>query len=524
MIPQALHHALLKPEAFPDARGPVEFRETHISHLYFVDGRVYKLKKPVDFGFLNFTTLERRCFYCGEEVRLNRRFCPEIYLGVAEVCQDGQDIRIGGPGRIIDYAVVMKHLPEERLLTVLLEKNDPSLAEKMVLLARRIAELHQKLEVFPSQDGRPNLEVVQDNWRENFTQTEPFIGRTLSQGAFALLTNHVERFFADHRALLLQRETDGFVRDGHGDLHCQHICFTADICIYDCIEFNRRFRIADVLADLAFLLMDLEFRDRRDLAAVVLDTYLNRSGGKSPDVLRLLKFYKIYRAYVRGKVESFLAADVDADPSVGQPAADKARRYFNLALGYLCRPALLVTCGLMGTGKTTLAHALGRSLGGHLLRSDVLRKELAGLAAEERQEVPFQEGIYSPAFSDRTYDLLLQQAMEKLADKRPVVVDASFAHPRHRDNYRQAARRAGVPFLLLHITCDRATALQRLDRRQSRDRDASDGRSELFDRQAAAFEPPSEDTDVLTIDSGENLDENVCRTLCALIERFGSAA
>ncbi len=523
MIPHALHNALLNPKAFPDAQGPVEFRETHVSHLYFVDDRVYKLKKPVDFGFLNFTTLERRRFYCHEEVRLNQRFCPEIYLGVAEVRQQGQDIRINGPGRTIDYAVVMKRLPEEKLLTVLIENNDPSLPEKMVLLARRIANLHRKLEVFHARADRTNLEVVRNNWRENFSQTEPFIERTISRQAFGLLTARVERFFADHGPFLLRREADGFVRDGHGDLHCQHICFTGDICIYDCIEFNRRFRIADVLADLAFLLMDLEFRGRRDLSSIILNTYLDDSGGKTPDVLQLLTFYKIYRAFVRGKVESFLATDEDADPSVRQQAAAKARSYFNLAFGYLCRPALIVTCGLMGTGKTTLGRALARSLGGLLLRSDVLRKELAGLAEEDRQKVPFEQGIYSPAFTERTYDLLLQRTVEELVSGSPVVVDASFALSRQQDRFRQAARRAGVPFLLLHVTCDRATALDRLARRQNRGRDASDGRRELFDRQAAAFEAPSNAGDVLPVDTAENLDDNVSRILCALIEHSGGA-
>jgi aminoglycoside phosphotransferase family enzyme/predicted kinase len=523
MIPQTLHNALLNPKAFPGARGPVEFRETHVSHLYFVDDRVYKLKKPVDFGFLNFTTLQRRRFYCREEVRLNRRFCPEIYLGVAEIRQHGQDIRINGPGRTIDYAVVMKRLPEEKLLTVLIENNDPSLPGKMVLLARRIADLHRKLKVFHARAGRTNLEVVRNNWRENFSQTEPFIERTLSRRAFDLLHAWVELFFDDHGPLLLRREADGFVRDGHGDLHCQHICFTGDICIYDCIEFNRRFRIADVLADLAFLLMDLEFRGRSDLSSIILDTYLQGYGGKTPDVLQLLTFYKLYRAFVRGKVESFLATEEDAAHSVRRQAAAEARSYFNLALGYLCRPALIATCGLMGAGKTTVGRALGRSLGGFLLRSDVLRKELAGLAEEDRQEVPFEQGIYSPAFTERTYDLLLQRTAEKLAGGSPVVVDASFALSRQRDRFRQAARRAGVPFLLLHVTCDQATALDRLARRRDRGRDASDGRRELYDRQATAFEVPADTGDVLRIDTSENLDDNVSRILCALIEYSSGA-
>lgn len=517
MDQERLHKSLLKQGVFPNAQAPVEFRETHVSRLYFVGDLVYKMKKPVDFGFLNFTSLDRRRFYCQEEVRLNQRLCPEIYLGIREIRQDGKKLRINGRGKIVDYAVVMKRLPEEQLLSHLLALNDPSLPEKMVLLAHRIADFHEKQEAFTSVTGS-HLEVIRENWRENFSQTAPFIRQTILPRAYEILQCHVKDFLREKESLLLRREKEGFVRDGHGDLHCQHICFTESICIYDCIEFNSRFRIADVLADLAFLLMDLEFRHRPDLAEILLKEYFG--GNEQPEeITSLLNFYKIYRAWVRGKVESFLAGDSAADPRTRQEAADKAGQYFNLSLGYLCQPALIITCGLMGSGKTTLGKALSRGLRGKLLRSDLIRKDLAGLSPGEKQLSGFKQGIYSPEFSRRTYDKLLQTAIGFLDKGQSVIVDAAFTQSRQRELFRKAARELGLPFLILYTTCDRETTLERLDHRQAAGEDASDGRREIYDQQSSAFETPIQETDVFQSDTGAPLADNVSRVLCALLEK-----
>jgi hypothetical protein len=521
MDQETLHKALLKPEAFPDARGPVEFRETHASRLYFVDNQVFKVKKPVDFGFLDFTSLDRRRFFCHEEVRLNRRLCPEIYLGVAEIRRTGNRIAVNGPGIVIDYAVVMRQLPEDRLLSGMLTRNDPSLPGKMTTLAHRIAAFHESREVFRSKPGHSHLEVILSNWQENFSQTAPFIDRTIPRKAFDFMRGWVEQFLQDRKSLLLQREAEGFVRDGHGDLHCEHICFTEPICIYDCIEFNRRFRIADILADLAFLLMDLEFRNRRDLAAIILTAYLGKNG-RTQNLEQLLDFYKIYRAWVRGKVESFLSEAPAAGNRTRSEAAARATRYFNLALGYLCRPTLMATCGLMGTGKTTIGEALAQSTGGELLRSDVLRKEIAGLSPDTKQPVEYGQGIYGSHFSDQTYALLQERALAVLAKGRTVIADASFARRRQRENFRQAAEGSGVPFLLLHVTCDQETALARLDLRLSRGKDASDGRRELYDRQKREFESPGAEEEVFRLDTEKPREKNVADILCILLERFGS--
>lgn len=517
---EPLHTAMLHPETYPEKTGPIEFRETHVSRLYFTDRHVYKVKKPVDFGFLNFMTLDRRRFYCHEEVRLNRRFCPGTYLGVVDIRRSGQKIRVAGEGSVLDYAVFMERLPEDRMLNRLLEHDQADLPEEMERLARRLAQLHGESPICRRNGGTSNLEVVRLNWRENFDQTAEAVGETLAVEAYDLCKAYVEQFLDTHSDLFLEREEKGFVREGHGDLHADHICLTEPIRIYDCIEFNRRFRVADIASDLAFLLMDLELRGRHDLSTALLSTYLSHLEDRQ-DFRRLLPFYKLYRAYIRGKVESFLGSDRSAEEEHRRQGRQRARRFFNLALAYLCPPSLIITCGLMGTGKTTLAGKLAELLQGSLLRSDILRKKLAGIEASDRSTEPFGRGIYSKAFTKKTYDGLLEEAMAVVKNGRTAVVDASFADRRERELFRQAALRAGVPFLLMWVKCDEETALDRLDRREAAGRDASDGRRELYRQQVEAFDPVSETEDPIRVDTRNELDYTVHFALVSILQKAG---
>ena len=520
MDSQTLHQALLRPQTYNADLTEITFKETHISRIYFVGDRVYKIKKPVDFGFLDFTTLEKRFFYCQEEVRLNQRFSEGIYLGVVEIRDHDGCISIEGPGHAIEYAVMMKRLPEESMLPQLLAKNDPSLSDRMASFAQHIAERYQQLESYGPGSDDPHLEVVKNNWQENFVQTEPFIGKTIDQNTFDYLQSYVIDFEQNQADLFRKREVQGWVRDGHGDLHCEHICFLdGTIAIYDCIEFNRRFRIADVLADLAFLLMDLELRGRHDLATVVCDNYLEVIG-RTEDTDLLLPFYQVYRAYVRGKVESFLSNDQNADETNRLAAEARAKRYFNQALGYLCRaPRLILICGLMGVGKTTIARQLATSLGAEVVRSDEVRKELADIAPQQRCNEAFGEGIYSPGASKATYDLLLDRALQTLQSGRTVIVDASFANRDERERFRLAAGNLGLPAWTIAVTCDREIALQRLDNRQSLGLDASDGRRDLYDRQAQAFDPIGEEPQVVQVDGSAETTKIVAQLLCTIAKQ-----
>ena len=515
MDPQALHKAMLQPQTYPGERGPIGYRETHVSRLYLTRRHVYKVKKPVDFGFLNFTTLDRRRFYCQEEVDLNRRLCPEIYLGVVELrCREGRVV-LDEEGEIIEYAVQMKRLPERRMLDHLLEREAPGLEFQMERLAARLATFHRGAEICPGHGARNNLELVRLNWRENFFQTEAFAGSTLAPPAHALLSTYVKVFLQHHGALLLRRQQAGYVRDGHGDLHAEHVCLTDPICIYDCIEFNRRFRIGDIAGDLAFLLMDLDFRRRRDLAARLLEAYRLQMPA-DPDLDHLLPFYKIYRAFVRGKVESFLSAAPEATAQTRAAAATRARRYFNLALGYLVAPRLILTCGLMGTGKTTLASSLAEATDAALLRSDVVRKKLAGIPPKHHSQDAFGAGIYREDFTRRTYDQLLRSTRALLQQGRGVIVDASFARQAERQRFREAAEALGIPCLILAVGCERRLILERLAQRRFRGDDASDGREEIFDAQAATFAAPLPQEATLPVDTSGDVDYTVNLILCRL--------
>lgn len=508
-----LHRQLLNPTVYPDKPATVAFRETHISRVYLTDHFAYKLKKPLNLGFLDFSTLAKRRFFCHEELILNRRFAPAIYLDVLPVRCTADRVTLNGRGRIIDYAVRMRRLPEERMLSHLLDENDPDLPEAMERLARHLATLLSQAKPCPHEE---TAATVHEKLADNLRQTVPAIGLTLSAEAHVLMTAHVDREMRRLSPLIEQRSRDGYVRDGHGDLHAANICMTEPITVYDCIEFCRRFRVADVAADLAFLLMDLDFRNRRDLVGIFLASYQRQAS--DPGLASLLPLYKSYRAWVRGKVSTLLAMESDVEAEHRRQALDEARRYFNLALGYHLPPSLILTTGVMGVGKSTLARALATASGATLLRSDVIRKELAGLPADRPSPDPFAAGLYSAEMNARTYAALLTQAESRLKADDIVIVDAAFAHTGEREEFLTLAARLGRKGLFLHLSCPPATTLARLDRRRQQGNDPSDGRRELYPRHAASFAGFPAAMPVMKIDSSLAVDYNVQQVLCKIMQ------
>jgi predicted kinase len=347
-------------------------------------------------------------------------------------------------------------------------------------------------------------------------QTRAAIGQALTATAHRAMTTLTQTELESLAPLCLEREAHGLVRDGHGDLHARNICMTDPIAVYDCIEFSPRLRIADVAAELAFLLMDLDFRGRRDLAAHFLAAFQARSADPLP--AELLRFHRSCRAWVRGKVDYVLAGEADAAAVTRRQALERSRRYFNLALGYhVPQPLLLLTSGLMGVGKTTLARALAAATGAILLRSDVVRKELAGLAPAPSRSETFASGLYAPAMTERTYGELRQRARAQLAGGHPVIVDASFARAADRQAFFALAGQLGIPAYLLHLRCPTDSVVRRLDRRQAEGVDASDGRRELLPIQAALFELPAPGPQLIEIDSSAAVDYNVQQLLCRLL-------
>jgi len=334
-VPQLpeLVQALLNPEAYPETppRG-IELVQTQMSFVFLTDDYVYKVKKSVNLGYLDYTTLARRHFYCQREVELNRRLCPDAYLGVVPITQDKSNISIEGQGEVIEYAVKMRRLPQQAMMDVLLAQNRVSL-EMVSRVAQILTEFHQKAETSAAISTFGSLKAITKNTEENFSQTVEYIGRTISQAKYRHIKDYTDNFIEKNTPLFHKRITDGRIRDCHGDLHAAHICFTNGICIYDCIEFNDRFRYCDVSAEVAFLAMDLDHYWRADLSQSFINAYVAQS--RDEELLSLLNFYKCYFAYVRGKVESFKLDDpyISAEEKAGVLAI--AKSYFRLAESYV---------------------------------------------------------------------------------------------------------------------------------------------------------------------------------------------
>jgi len=324
--------ALLEPGAYPDTPSGVEMVQTQMSFVFLTGNYVYKVKKSVDLGYLDYTTLEKRQFYCHREVELNRRLCPDTYLGVVPINKSKNDIRIEGKGSIIEYAVKIRHLPRESMLDTLLATNRVT-PEMITGVARKMAEFHLKAETNASISSFGDLDIIITNTEENFSQTVKYIGNTITQKGYRRIKDYTNGFIENNAYIFRERIINGKIRDCHGDLHAAHICFSDDICIYDCIEFNDRFRYCDVASEIAFLAMDLDNYGRTDLSASFVDAYASLSGDEG--LLKLLDFYKCYRAYVRGKVESFKLDDPYVPDEEKERTSVKAKEYFELAESYI---------------------------------------------------------------------------------------------------------------------------------------------------------------------------------------------
>jgi len=326
---------LLHPTVYPEKTKNIHMVQTHISTVFIGDDYVYKIKKPVNFGFLDFSTLEKRRYYCQKEVELNNRFSQGIYLGVFPVTFDGTTYTIDGEGDVVDYAVKMRRLSDNDLLKTQF-KNGMVTIDEMKRIGQAIARFHQQAKRSKEIDTFGSLETLKFNTDENFEQTYEFIENTITKIQYDELKTWTDNFYADNTNLIRQRIQGGKIRDCHGDLHMEHICLTNPIIIFDCIEFNDRFRYSDVLSDISFLLMDLEFNGGTELAHALRTAYLNDLPEKdTDDIARLMRYYKIYRAYVRGKVTSFVLNDGSVSDEKKIQATQTAQRYFQLAHSYL---------------------------------------------------------------------------------------------------------------------------------------------------------------------------------------------
>jgi aminoglycoside phosphotransferase family enzyme len=414
----------------------VELRETHISWVFLGADDAFKVKKPVSLGFLDFSTREKRREACEAEVRLNRRLAPDVYRGVVPVTLDSHGRhRVGGEGDPVDWAVSMKRLPDAHRADVRLERGELT-GEDVESVAERVAQFHR--DSGPSDAAEPfgTVEAIRFNVLENFEQTSATIHQHLGPDQVNELEAGQLRFLEERRSLFEERLRTGRIRDGHGDLRLEHVYLDerGAVTILDCIEFNDRFRYADVCADVVFLAMDLAWHGRVDLAERFLARYAREAGDY--DLYPLVDFYQSYRAFVRGKIASMTAGGAEASLGARERAAAEARRYFLLALASerqgLVPARVVAVSGVIASGKSTIADALGREMPAPVVDADRTRKHLAGVAPEHPLPEGPWAGFYSPEFTRKVYSELCRRASAVLASGRPVILDASFRSRAHR--------------------------------------------------------------------------------------------
>ncbi len=484
---------MTNPNFYPHNPTAVELVQTHISYVFIAGDIVYKIKKHVNFGFLDFTSLEKRKFFCDEELRLNKRLAPSIYLDVVPISQDSLgNILLGSGEIVIDYAVRMKKLPLAKMLKTLLANSEAD-EKVMDAVANKIAAFHTVAETGGRIDEMGSIATIRHNHEENFAQTLNYINVTIPEYQYNFIKDYVDNFLAEKKSLLEKRVINHKIRDCHGDLHLEHICIADEIIVFDCIEFNERFRFADVAAEVAFLTMDLDFNGYPQQAESFVKSYLEHS--QDTDMLILLNFYRCYYAYVRGKVISFRLDQKDIPAEERAQITKTAQRYFDLAFTYaahLEKPALILTAGLMGCGKSYQARHLAARFGGLTIRTDVLRKELLNINPADRHHVEFGQGIYSADVSRLTYDKAYKLAEAAIKSGQTAIIDASFKRHSERQKALQLAEKLNIPFYIIECTCSDEIVKMRLEKRAQEKTNASDGRWEIFQAQKEDFDEINE--------------------------------
>jgi hypothetical protein len=328
-LPPFVQH-LLTPEAYPHQVSDVKLVQTHISYVFIAGEFVYKFKKPVDFGFLDFTTLEKRKYFCEQELLLNRRLCPDLYLGTVRVTENN-GLALDGAGEAIEYGIKMSRMPEDRMMGNVIKAGQltKNHIDEIVAL---LAPFYEKAEKNEEIDSYGTAKSVRVNVHENFEQTASFIGcEALSKERYLLISRYAAEFL-ENEEIFKQRLAAGKIRECHGDLYSANICLADKVYIYDCIEFNKRFRYCDVASDVAFLAMDLDFYDLGGLSEYLIDRFCEVS--EDPSLKEVLNFYKCYRAYVRGKIGLFTAHAPEVDADTKKVSLNQAYKYFKLAEEY----------------------------------------------------------------------------------------------------------------------------------------------------------------------------------------------
>lgn len=477
---------LLKAEAFPHAVTRLELRETHISWVVLTGPYAYKIKKPVRFDFIDASTLERRRQLCEEELRLNRRLAPDLYIGIVVISHDDGRLTVGGHGKVIEYAVQMQQFDVSAELPQLLAHSDVSAAE-IAALGELLARFHLQAATAPARDVPQKTEQMYDSVLGNLAQLLTHLGPFAPAPELGRLVDWTHDNAHDLEPIFQMRERGGFVRECHGDLHAANIARWHDrLVAFDCIEFDPRLRWIDVINDVAFLVMDLVSRQRADLAFLLLSRYLEITGDY--EGVRVLPFYAVYRALVRAKIDAITAENVPA-----REAELRARLQHRIraAAGWMSprQPTLILMHGPSGSGKSWMSERLVPEVRAIRIRSDVERKRLAGIGALESAAAAVRQGIYSAQFSHRTYSRLADCAENCLGAGLNVIVDAAFLEAADREVFRTLARHSGAGFLIVSCQADPISLAAHVLERAARHDDPSDATLAVLDRQLREIQP-----------------------------------
>jgi uncharacterized protein len=523
MDDDALVRALAEPATYPHAPDEIRHLQTHVSHVFLAGPYVYKLKKPVAFPFLDFSTRARRAEACREELRLNRRLSPAVYLDVLPLTRDDTGrVRLGGPGEPLDHVVWMRRLPAGQMLPALVARDafTPAMVDA---LAAHLAAFHARADTGPALARYAEPARLETTFRDTMAAAAPFAGTLAADVDLAIVADFGATFVRRHETLLRARQQAGRIRDGHGDLHAEHVCFVdapvpaphgeplaPGIYVFDCLEFSTALRACDVAAEIAFTVMDLDRLGRRDLARQLAAAYIRASG--DDDVALLLPYYVCTRACVRGVVEALATRDAGLAAAERTALADRARQHFALALRAAWQaggPSLVLCGGPSGSGKTTLAAALAAATGFVHLQSDVVRKERAGVPLDR----PAPATAYTPEARAANYAALADAAAQALAAGHGAIVDATFLRRADRERVASAATRRGRPWVL--VACDAPDAVVRARLRARDGGSVSDARWDTYLAQRAHTEPLHGEP-CIAADCGSTLEASRATALRAL--------
>ena len=480
------------PEFYPHPVSSIEERETHISHVFLTGDYVYKIKKPVNLDFLDFTTLGKRYYYCHQEVILNKRLSRNVYLDVVPISLKYGKYHLAGSGTPVEYAVKMRQLPANRSMVHLLKRKkiNRDLVKKLAVILARFYSQGPSVEHI---HGSGAWETIRENCEENFRQTTVFAGEIIDERIFQIVRSATLSFLRRKKELFENRIESKKIRDCHGDLRTGHIYFTNEgIQIIDCIEFNERFRFQDVTSDLAFLAMDLDYEGFPKIANDLLDDYAQHT--EDPDVYVLIDFYKCYRAFVRCKVNCIHLQKNGMGKKDKAKLLEETHKYLDFAYRYavqFTRPTLWVVCGLPGSGKSTISRELSRVFRIQAFQSDVIRKELFSIRPGDPSDMPFEAGIYSKSASSLTYGRLLLLAQEEIEKRRSVILDATYGKQHDRFEAIRMAKDNDASIIFVECVLKENIIKERLLKREA-GYPVSDARYHHYEDFKKRFEPLNE--------------------------------